>query len=177
MDYLAILVGLIGIIIGLLLNRSLPSYFSKKGENLATKEDIGKITKEMEEIKNIYQNKYDLSKVEREFYNNMVAIIYEFSAEIKKYEFKENTVVTKEIVLGNESLKQEYFEFIDSANELLGKAFVFLGENNYTLLKEAVDTSINFDKLTKNLLDAMRKSIHANTKLTSESDIKDLHYK
>jgi len=41
-----------------------------------------------EYIKNIFKNRYDLSKSEREFYDNIVKSIYEFQAEIKKYEFE-----------------------------------------------------------------------------------------
>ena len=42
--------GLVGAIIGAL-GLSLSSYFRKKGENLATKEDIGAITREIEQIR------------------------------------------------------------------------------------------------------------------------------
>jgi hypothetical protein len=46
---------LLAIGVGFLLWRSyLPSYASKKGENLATQEDIGAITKEVEEVKALF---------------------------------------------------------------------------------------------------------------------------
>jgi len=71
MDYLtSFFIGVIG---GLLLNIFLNAYFSKKeklnGELLATKEDIRKIAKEIEEIKYIYKDNYDISKAEKEFYD------------------------------------------------------------------------------------------------------------
>jgi hypothetical protein len=46
---------LLAIGVGLLLWRSyLPAYLSKKGENLATQEDIGAITKEVEQVKALF---------------------------------------------------------------------------------------------------------------------------
>lgn len=42
---------LIGIIMGLFIKHFLPSYINKKGENLATKEDIEDITKKIESVK------------------------------------------------------------------------------------------------------------------------------
>jgi len=53
---------------GLLLNIFMPAYLSKKGERLATKEDVEKIIKEMEEIKHIYQEN-NLLEAEKEFLN------------------------------------------------------------------------------------------------------------
>lgn len=41
-------------VVGLLVKAYLPAYFSKKGENLATKEDIGEITEQVERIKTLY---------------------------------------------------------------------------------------------------------------------------
>ncbi len=70
MNYLTFF--LIGIIGGLFLSAFLSGYFSKKeelkeGEPLATKEDIKKIAKDIEEIKQIHQDS-DLLKAEKEFY-------------------------------------------------------------------------------------------------------------
>ncbi len=57
---------IIGFLFGFIVNNYLPAYFSKKGENLATKEDIANITKQVEEVKTVYKSYYDLSKVEKE---------------------------------------------------------------------------------------------------------------
>ncbi len=57
MNELLYISGLVfAFILGLFLKSYLPAYFTKKGENLATKEDIGKITQIVEQIKT------DLSK-------------------------------------------------------------------------------------------------------------------
>ncbi len=78
MDYLTVLVS--GIIIGLLLN-ILFAYLSRKkmitstGEPLATKDDISKVTIELEELKNLYKiNKDENEKIqeaEKEFYESI----------------------------------------------------------------------------------------------------------
>jgi hypothetical protein len=51
---LEILQVVIIVIIGLFIRSYLPGYFKKKGENLATKEDIGEITEQVERIKTLY---------------------------------------------------------------------------------------------------------------------------
>lgn len=54
----------IGLLFGLILGSFLPKYFSKKGENLATKEDISEITDKIESVKHEYAN--DLESVKAE---------------------------------------------------------------------------------------------------------------
>ena len=46
---LAILVGLV--VLGFIIKNYLPSYFTEKGKNLATKEDVAEITRKIEEVK------------------------------------------------------------------------------------------------------------------------------
>lgn len=171
------LTGLSAFILGLIVDRFLPSYFSKKGENLATKEDVGKITIEIEKVKNIFKDQYDLSRAEREFYGRMIETIYRFSAEIKKYEFENKQLASGDVFLTNQALKKKLFEFKDLANEFVGKSYVFLKEENYLNLKKALDTTSTFADLTNNLLDAMRKSLYPDTKLSPQSgDLKEFKY-
>lgn len=131
-----------------------------------------------EHIKNIFQNKYDLSKAEREFYNEMIENIYKFIAIIKKYEFKNNTQLTNKTILDSEELKTEWFRFKDLASEFIGKSYVFFKEESYLNLKNALDTSKgSFADLSNNLLDAMRKSLYSDTKLNTKNDLKEFKYK
>lgn len=51
------------IVLGFLLKNFWPKYFEKKGENLATKEDIGEITKIVEEVKNKLALELELQKI------------------------------------------------------------------------------------------------------------------
>lgn len=55
---------LISLLFGLILGNFLPKYLSKKGENLATKEDISEITDKIESVKHEYAN--DLESVKAE---------------------------------------------------------------------------------------------------------------
>jgi hypothetical protein len=152
MDYV---VYVLFFVLGFFVNRFLPTYFSKKGENLATKEDIGKITSEIEAVKNIFQNQHDLSKTEKEFYREMIEKIYKFSGEIKKYEFNTKNKATNTLFLEDPELKTKLFEFKNSASEFIGKSFVFLKEENYLNLKNALKKTTTYADLTNNLLEAM----------------------
>lgn len=92
MDYIIAAIGILGpVVLGIIgklfIKSYLPSYIDEKAKNLATREDIGAITKEVEEVKSIYKTHYDLSKTEREFYQDMVRIIYKFLSKIKEHEF------------------------------------------------------------------------------------------
>lgn len=67
MEIAVILINIIIFIVGLFLGKFLPSYMTEKGKNIATKEDIGDITKIIEETKidyimNIESFKNELSK-------------------------------------------------------------------------------------------------------------------
>jgi hypothetical protein len=62
MDANVILDFIILLAVGLvyfLLNKTIPSYFSEKGKNLATKQDIGDITDKIESVKKIYQSEIE----------------------------------------------------------------------------------------------------------------------
>ncbi len=177
MDLLLILIVFI---VGLIFGHFLPAYLSKKGQNLATKEDIAKITTEIEAIKNIFKDQYDLSKSEREFYEKIAGKIYKFLAIVKKYEFENKpNVLTREAIFENAELKSDYFEFIDNANEFIGKSYIFLKEENYQNLKDAFplgDKGTNFAKLCQDLLHSMRRSIYSNTKLEPDESLKEFNY-
>ena len=68
MDSIDIILNLIEIIVliggGLILKSYLPSYFKEKGKNLATKEDIGVITHEIEEVKSQYSKDIEILRAD-----------------------------------------------------------------------------------------------------------------
>lgn len=67
MSFLTIfLIGMIG---GLLLSIFAPAYLSKKGELLATKDDLEKIAKEIRELKILQEENFNLPEAEKEFFN------------------------------------------------------------------------------------------------------------
>lgn len=61
------------VIISLLLNKFLPAYFSEKGKNLATKEDISQITEKIESVKSIYNNEDKILEKRRQIYEEIVS--------------------------------------------------------------------------------------------------------
>jgi hypothetical protein len=68
--------------VGWLLKSFMPSYFSEKGKNLATKEDVGEITRRIEEVKaaigsriHVYQVRYEHEfKILLELSEKLVAV-------------------------------------------------------------------------------------------------------
>lgn len=130
-----------------------------------------------ERIKNNFKSKYDLSKSERESYEEMIKITFIFLAELKRYEYTNGKdSATIEAVLANPVLANKYFEFVNFANEFIGRSYVFLEENSYLNLKEAINTSSNFADLATNLLEAMRTSIYPSNKLKAKDNLKEFHY-
>lgn len=64
LSLLEILLMFTSFILGLLGSNFLPKYFSKKGENLATKEDISAITERIESVKHEYANQLESIKAD-----------------------------------------------------------------------------------------------------------------
>ncbi len=59
--------------ISLLLNKFLPSYFSEKGKNIATKEDIEQITQKVENVKSNYRNEEKVLEKRRLIYEQVAS--------------------------------------------------------------------------------------------------------
>jgi hypothetical protein len=57
-----LLIGILAFLLGLLVREFLPGYVRKKGENLATKEDISEITRRQEDIKHQFNVLIEESK-------------------------------------------------------------------------------------------------------------------
>lgn len=72
------------ILLALYIKNYLPSYFGKKGENLATKEDIEEITRLTEEVQNIFKREFEEYKKDRSFkyeyfyeqFSNLYTVLY-----------------------------------------------------------------------------------------------------
>lgn len=86
--------NLIIFIVGLISGHFLPAYFSKKGQNLATKEDISEITKKIEEVRIEFSSKSQVLIKKRETYEKIckgmqVFISGQLASETKKNEMLE----------------------------------------------------------------------------------------
>ena len=71
-----------GLVFGLLINSYLPKYFGKKGENLATKEDISEITNKIETVKHDYARQLESTKAELSAQLNTHGFRYEKEYEV-----------------------------------------------------------------------------------------------
>ena len=88
MNLLQIIIDII-LIITLLYIAFFKSYFTEKGKNIATKEDIGYITKEIETVKNevkyFNQIKFEISKEKKEAaldYYNQASFFVDYTTKI-----------------------------------------------------------------------------------------------
>jgi hypothetical protein len=54
-----------------LLKNVLPAYFTEKGKNLATREDIGRITEEVEKVKDVFTAKADQFRADLQYFNQV----------------------------------------------------------------------------------------------------------
>lgn len=70
MDWITLITA---ILISLLLNKFLPSYFSEKGKNIATKEDIEQITQKIENVKSNYRNEEKILEKRRLIYEQIAS--------------------------------------------------------------------------------------------------------
>ncbi|WP_294892092.1 MULTISPECIES: hypothetical protein [unclassified Sulfuricurvum] len=70
MDWLTLLTA---IAVSLLLNKFLPAYFSEKGKNTATKEDIEEITQKVEKIKSSLSKEEKILEKRRLIYEQIVS--------------------------------------------------------------------------------------------------------
>ncbi|MBU9589606.1 hypothetical protein [Burkholderia multivorans] len=66
MTFVNILIGILAFLIGLLSRQFLPSYFRKKGENLATKEDITELTNLQKGVEHRFNELIENSKQRHE---------------------------------------------------------------------------------------------------------------
>ncbi len=176
MDLNTIIVLLSLLFFGLFIRFYLPSYFQEKAKNLATKEDIGAITREVEDVKHSFKEFYDLTKSEKEFYSQMIKIMQKFLTQIKRQELQTGTQTTKQIIESDPLLSDGYHEFVDHTNEILTQAFVFLGEESYERLRSSLKEQTNFAELRTNLLDAMRKSVYPETTHKASKDTWEIKY-
>ena len=78
-DQLIIIIanGAISLLLFFLLKNYLPSYFNEKGKNLATKEDIGIITKTVEDIKLDNSSQLEILKSQLGFVSKTQQVIYD----------------------------------------------------------------------------------------------------
>lgn len=104
-----------------------------------------------------------------------------FLAVIKTHEIKTGKgrdSLTKDEIMQDPYLREKWINFVDEANVILAKSFVFLSEESYTNFKNIFEkqTESDFAHTRLNLLDAMRKSVHPDTKLKAIEDSKNIAY-
>jgi hypothetical protein len=72
-----LLIVAVTFLLNLFANRFLPAYITKKGENLATREDIEGITKKVEEIKAEFARNIELLKTDLQQYSHVQGAVFD----------------------------------------------------------------------------------------------------
>jgi hypothetical protein len=121
--WVVILWSIVVFILGLFFNKYLPSYFTEKGKNLATKEDIAQITDLIEEVKSVYSRDIELLKAElnKTLLVHRVHFETEFKAlsEIwKKVASVRFTMARTSLVPKQEATNENFDQFWSSMDEL-----------------------------------------------------------
>ncbi len=136
------------------------SYRKKKGENQATKEDIGKITREIEEVKKQYSKDIEILRkdlqltllTKGQFFIDRINSIKEFyNTIIFQRKFTVNFPVITPNELNPENLYTKYVKpLYDSSLDMYGKTFVLkLYVNDPVIRSLIVDVIDNISKISK----------------------------
>jgi hypothetical protein len=142
----------------------LPNYFSKKGENLATKEDVAEITKQIEQVKLEFTDKSQILLKKRETYEKIthgmqifieghsagdterkstleaysIAWLWASDKVIKKFnhhiDLQIKRTLNKELV-SQEELKQSYSDCILEMRKDSGNSDTELEEQDFRFIK------------------------------------------
>ena len=147
------------VIVSLLLNKFLPAYFSEKGKNLATKEDISQITEKIESVKSIYSNEDKVLEKRRQIYEEIVSSLRIFIS---------GHGISKE-------QKEKFYEAYASAwlwapDSVLTKLNNFVEQQIKHVEKTEVTSQETMKKQYGDIVLAMRKDVgFIETKTTSEN--------
>jgi hypothetical protein len=140
------LVEIFVFIIGLFIGKFLPSYFNKKGENLATKEDIAEITKKAEEVKSEYLKelenfKADLVKQQKgfnerfEWYKKLADVSKKLKNRIKiqKYYMQQNNQEAM-----NTNVMNELADLAFAFQELSEQSLIYAEKNTHNEIVKVI---------------------------------------
>ena len=144
---------IVAVIVGFLVREYMPSYLRKKGENLATKEDIEEITKKIESVKATISFEKER---EKQFLDTKQSLLMNFYDGVTVFYYEMLAVNFGDFPMDNgKSLFEYQSEFYKSVAELMKsyqRLVIFL-PNDSSILKYATEISqstIEARKVLKN---------------------------
>lgn len=143
------------VIFGLVMRNLIPSYFGQKAKNLADKQDIGDITKEIESIKDVFTQKTELLKTELQLaLNNQIEHRNEERRAIIEFHHFLNEWISRCYSLDVSFFKRE------NASDLLRKR-IELGElyEKCSISKSKLDLLVRNNQILKVSDDLMVESV------------------
>lgn len=127
-------------VLGILGKYYLPSYTKKKGENLATREDIEEITTKMESVKNLYAEKLEelKSTLNRKHHAHSIKFSHEFKILEELWQL---LIKLRELVALLPSQSREAREARSELKAATSKVELF-AENRYPFISQNVWTAL-----------------------------------
>lgn len=177
---------ILGLILYLILKYSTPSYFSQKGKNLATKQDVEEITKKVESVKSefnkdlefiksdlsyINQNKFTIKSIERDILFELIENYGKWINTIKNVSFIQLTVHNFKDLLNN------YFEEMRikrmSCENSEFKFNLFIDDNNFFQIQKNCKVEVlKLELITKQIINEIfyeyEKEFNENEKYEKE---------
>ena len=156
-----ILVVVVSIVTNLLINKFFPSYFSEKGKNTATKEDIEEITKKVENVKALLSKEEKILEKRRYVYEQIVSSLRIF-------------------ISGHGVSEEQKIKFYDTyalawlwaPDDVLSNLNIFLEYQIQNTVSPGIVPQETQKKLYANVILAMRKDVgFLDTKIKAENYI------
>lgn len=151
------------------------AYLTKKGENLAMKQDVAEITREIESVKNELRMQLsrhqDMLKLEQEVcetFHDFRLQADELAAEYGVDNMRERATVQQ---------RKEMNECIAKLNTLLARLFIILPDDEWKRVRDAIpiDKQQTLDECMYASIDAMRRNAFPDTTLNAENDIRRIY--
>ncbi|OPC51491.1 hypothetical protein BAY06_03955 [Elizabethkingia anophelis] len=149
MDGYILVLQIIGIILSLILCFGIPAYLKKKGENLATQEDIGKITEEVKKVESMFSistsSEIDYNTMKRKEIFEYFNILNTYSSLILSslIEHKEDRLFENKKLF--EKIKNSYMEYSIKDESML----LFFSIEDFSVI--SANTSASLKPILKNL--------------------------
>ena len=122
-------------------------YFKEKGKNLATKEDIGKITDEIKKVESIYNNSLEKYKIDlqKDFYSSKYMIDFCNRLDMELIEKMVDCIKYIDNSMKDGFTGNEIYGIYDDIEEIVD--FIEMYYNRYSSIQEIKDLEKSFSSL------------------------------
>jgi hypothetical protein len=145
------------IIFGLVVGQLLPSYFRKKGENIATKEDVKEITNRMEAVRSAYAKQLEYVRTELQRQSDLVS---------RKRSVYTRLAKSMRVFIEASDAKQLKEEFLSDFSEL----WIWASDDVVTSTNIFIDSQIKHSEQPGSVSQAEMKQLYIKAMLAMRRD-------